>query len=374
MVCDRFSLTESDENNKLCFLFLEVNETSDAETDMDPTLILKTSTANQAMNTVGLPSPPQQEVAELEQNYNDLQLDRNETYISASLEISGKFVDDPPNPPVKSKSLNHLNLVTSLNYHETHARSISFNNISLNDQCISLIMPEDASSVIDYHQQQLVQHHLTSSMMNRDESNSPILIAPSLCDLEDLDNQSNFTISNNPVDDSNTNDSLDNHTMESSRLDCTPIFVNPDNTPNFGIFNLSSHRNSSPTNFSDINYQNSELSIQSQDLYAPADNDLNFILAERDNLNFSISDDDDNDNGNLAPDFNCSNDFLIHPQQSEEDGIDQLYEQVRGTDIPNSKQKPLPPPKPNIKITRHYVFQHPSTVSPVDDDDSSIIE
>lgn len=337
-----------------------------------PSLVVKVNGPNHAMNTVGLPSPPKQEESELQQNSVDLQLNRDETYISAPLEISGRSLMEA-RKAFKSKSLDQLNVMKSYNYHETQARSISFSNIRLLDQC-SLLPPSEAASADNYLPQHFLPHHMTSSMvMNRDGSNSPILIAPSMCDLENIDdlgNDSNFTVSNDTVDDSSMDDLLNNRTMQ-NELDCTPIFLNPDNTPNFSIFN----RNSSPTSFSEINYQNSELSIRSQDLYAPAENDLNFILAERDNLNFSISDDDDVDNGNCAAEFNCSSDFLIHPHQSDEDGIDMLYSQVRGPEVVSPvRPKPPPPPKPkNIKVTRHYVFQQPALLSP-GDDESSIME
>lgn len=356
--------------------------------------LLRINSPIEAMNTVGL---PETEVEKTEEE--KLQLKPEEEYISAPLEISDRsfFEVKKGEPPIqqeevqnelqkcsfKSKSLDNLDTSTS-SHHDTQIRSISFNNITSADQDMFIVMAPSTSTKEDYNPQ-----HMTSSLMINHESQSPILISPSMCDIGDEDAysrsmidddemESNFTASNDTVNESN--DDLLNSTTNASNLECTPIFLNPDNTPNFSIFNSSNLYDSapSPTNFSDINYQNSELSIRSQDLYAPQlDNDLNMIMAEREKFHFNISDDEEAaENGDDT--FNDSCDYLIQPEaaangitrevEGEENdnekenllkdsqtSIDELYEQIKRK---ASMRPPIAPKPSHVKLNRNFIFKN----------------
>lgn len=298
-----------------------------------------------AMNTIGL---PEVSVASHSKGMCDdliLNLDKDDEYISPSLELSDHPVrqivhhnhESPfTSLPYKiiSKSCEYLGGASGCDdddhrYLETQTKSISCNN--LHTENFQGILMNDG------------EINQGAMAMARSLQSSPILFSPSLCDITDLPS---------PTSSIKKQQMLHHDTDDHITLD---------NTPNFSLFNstLSSVGNgrsmmtSSPTNFSDINYQNSEISIRSQDLYAPQpDNDLNIILAARDSLHFEISDLEDEIDLDEA--YNCSRDYLLRPNEEEEDddeeddrhgnheeqdllnesqsSIDELYQQIKRND------------------------------------------
>lgn len=256
-----------------------------------------------AMNTIGIPQQQSNEQNDEEENL--LNLERDEEYISPEMEIFNKKI-------LRSKSLDNFD---EENFVENQTKSISCNNIVFFDE---FCQPTDLEGAVG---------GLIST------SHSPILFSPSLCDITDL-----------PLSPIKNHRKLPNFISTPLGSELNLYY------PTDPVLNQRNNFTSSPTSESDINYQNSELSIRSHGLYAPQpDNDLNITLTGEDNLHFpyqlsEISDFDDDDDENDEEDENefnnCSRDLLLHQDDflnESQTSIDELYQQITRRD--NSKRK-----------------------------------
>ncbi|XP_055910342.1 adhesion G protein-coupled receptor A3 [Eupeodes corollae] len=306
-----------------------------------------------AMNTIGLPivevGPALVEGSVNTLNTSSeeisLNLDKNETYVSESIQIADRAYYTGEDAPIRitlqrrSKSMLSLNAELEfirgggsgrkrfVNYSKNHVRSISLSNMSQKqdeflDSTIANPVP------------------IRTIAENRPGLSSPILFSPSLCEINDLPSpQDRRKPLVAPADDESI--SLDDALSEAAAYS-QGSNVNSDS---LNMFALSIRRTfaSSPACESDLNYQNSELSIRSHGLYAPQpDNDLNLTLTgdvyypyQSSEVSEADEADNDFDEENDYDDFNsCSNDCLLPSENAEQDhrrshtSLDELYEQI----------------------------------------------
>lgn len=333
-------------------------------TSKDDGLILTlNSPVSASMNTVGLPCYQRSSSPSLKSSTDSLntvrspvRLTKGEAYVSAVLEITDQVtvkdgsirVLEDSQPGGKTRSLNQL---TMSNF-SSGARSLLNQDGDCVRSCTNLlegneILQENHIPHSPVTSTQTTGHVSTTPTHNqatptfqspvhsqsppnfpppppeneldeRSNTSSPQLVSPSLCDIDDL----TPTAPNEPP------------FLNDNQIKRRPIIIQDDDVSASEFFESpvvarETTRNISPTGISELLYQNSELSIQSQEFYAPPDNDLNIILAK--NLDFEISEDEEDDDDEDVAAANCSKDYLIDGSDPLNDSgsIDELYQQIK---------------------------------------------
>lgn len=297
-------------------------------------MVLSLNSPIQAMNTIGLPTASSIERLQTPDNsYKNrsdeiLYLSKNEAYISPPLEI---ICYAPSKSHIKCKSLGDLSkrIESVCPLYEQQARSIS---------CTHL--PQSTTYTANYHLPDNLPRHSDNATRNL---SSPVLFSPSLCDINEipspsLHHQKTFQ-------------------QRQIQLESTPVgsesnlFFSPDK-----IFNpIRRNFTSSPTSESDINYQNSEISIRSHELYAPQHDDLNITLIGSEETHFpyqssEVSDMDDQDDYN-----NCSNDCLLGPRERCHGNNDNCENDDLEDDVLNESQSSISIDELYQQITRRPI-------------------
>ncbi|XP_017493735.1 PREDICTED: adhesion G protein-coupled receptor A3 [Rhagoletis zephyria] len=91
----------------------------------------------------------------------------------------------------------------------------------------------------------------------------------------------------------------------------------------------------SPTNESDLNYQNSEISIRSHGLYEPQpDNDLNITLTEEFPYQSSNTSDGEDPLNDFDDDITKTENSMVHLISENDPSIDELYEAIKHHNTP----------------------------------------
>ncbi|XP_053950109.1 adhesion G protein-coupled receptor A3 isoform X1 [Anastrepha ludens] len=244
----------------------------------------------EAMNSVGLPSPGNDEKGKCTSK-NTLDLKMDEIYISQALHITNHVDIDEYSTagflirhnPKHSKSLNNL-----------HDSAEPSNRFLKND----------------------LSNH--SSILNLENSrvgswNGSSLSVP-------------FTISDNQ---------RAPKCLKLKQIEFSEKFESASESNVFKMPHKNAAHSISPTNESDLNYQNSEISIRSHGLYEPQpDNDLNITLTEEfpyQSSNTSDIEDPLNDFDDEIP----KTEYSLEQRMSENDpSIDELYEAIKHNNTP----------------------------------------